>query len=297
MRLTGVTFLLFISVALRRVDALSPQDMAALARRVELVKAIKPMKAVVMSEHYLVPKQRLRMHIQADAPILPLLKELYNCDGSLALLGIDRNSTQALGRAQMMKFGVEACVETMKQRPSDEVYEVCLLGGRVFEFVEMVKETVETDIPAHYLTVRGRALNLAEADSWESEESSSSRKLELASKELQPLVECWMDLVKSTEQEGIGTRLTTVLDELGPLPPVQEYSERALWAAALINPHPSLGGHPTGQAGASSPLRIAEEVRPSVLLAPTAIERLEAVKSGLINSIVRLKRMQKGFDA
>ena len=187
----------------------------------------------------------------------------------------------------------QASVESIRTRPDDKV-DVCLLGGRVFEFVEVVapegdEAAAKPREPSQYMTVRGRAIDLNEADAFEAKSSpdKTSRKLELASREIAPLVECWMDLVQSTQQERSPGHLDEILEELGPLPPVTDYSERAMWAAALINAHPSLG-----RAGATWP--VADEVRPSVLLADSAMQRLALVKNGLVQSITRLARFKRG---
>ena len=82
-------------------------SLSVLARRIELAKQTKPLKALVMSEHYLVPRQRLRMNIMPTAPVLPMLRELHRCGGSLAMLGIDQNRSSVVGRPQLMRFGVE----------------------------------------------------------------------------------------------------------------------------------------------------------------------------------------------
>ena len=52
-------------------------------------------------------------------------------------------------------------------------------------------------------------------------------------------------------------------------------NERCLWVAALINPYPKLG--------------LANEVRPSVLMAETLEARLDAVEYALMDSIARLE--------
>ena len=96
--LRQVATLLVVLLGSAVAAALTPADRQILSRRIELVKAVRPLKAIVMSEHYLVPRQRLRMNIKHNAPILPLLKELHQCQGSLAMLGIDHNATAALGR-------------------------------------------------------------------------------------------------------------------------------------------------------------------------------------------------------
>ena len=69
--------------------------------------------------------------------------------------------------------------------------------------------------------------------------------------------------------------LDNALADMGPMPPAEQPSARALWVAGLINPLPSLG--------------VAIEVRPMALMAPSASLRLRAVEFALADSIRRLR--------
>ena len=69
------------------------------------------------------------------------------------------------------------------------------------------------------------------------------------------------------------------LDALGPLPEVTDYSARAMWVTSLINPGPA---------------KVAQEMRPKMLVADTAMERLHLAKIALLDSIKRLKRVEQG---
>ena len=71
-----------------------------------------------------------------------------------------------------------------------------------------------------------------------------------------------------------------LLADLGPMPEAEEADDRAFWAAALINPLPALG--------------VAREVRPAVLRATEALERVELVHAALVDSIAKMKEMPPG---
>ncbi|KAG7347598.1 ATP-dependent protease La LON substrate-binding domain containing protein [Nitzschia inconspicua] len=83
------------------------------------------------------------------------------------------------------------------------------------------------------------------------------------------LVDRWIELAKENErQEG---QIDKLLKDLGTIPPPEQPSERAFWVGALINPLPAMG--------------VAMEVRPALLTAETAEQRVEAALEGIFRSI------------
>lgn len=54
----------------------------------------------------------------------------------------------------------------------------------------------------------------------------------------------WCDRVRSGGWERTNRQLDALLEDLGPLPPLQDSEEFSMWVAALINPVPSLGVAP-----------------------------------------------------
>jgi ATP-dependent protease La (LON) substrate-binding domain len=83
------------------------------------------------------------------------------------------------------------------------------------------------------------------------------------------LVDRWIELARQTErQDG---QIDKLLEELGTIPPPDQPSERAFWVGALINPLPAMG--------------VALEVRPALLTAKTAEERVETALDGIFRSI------------
>jgi hypothetical protein len=69
--------------------------------------------------------------------------------------------------------------------------------------------------------------------------------------------------------------LASILSELGARPSVETPTALALWAAALLNPLPALG--------------VAPEIRPAVLIASSAENRLAAVERGIRRSLENLR--------
>lgn len=54
----------------------------------------------------------------------------------------------------------------------------------------------------------------------------------------------WCDRIRSGGWERTHRQLDALLEDLGPLPPLQQTEDFSLWVAALINPVPSLGVAP-----------------------------------------------------
>lgn len=103
-----------------------------------------------------------------------------------------------------------------------------------------------------------------------------SEHAELLWQAMAPQVEQWLAKVRAGRLEQVPGQLDLVLDDLGPCPPPSRPSDLALWLAALLNPIP--------------PLKLnAPDVRPGVLLAPSADEQLAVVYAGLARSLLALE--------
>lgn len=83
------------------------------------------------------------------------------------------------------------------------------------------------------------------------------------------LLQTWITLAKSKERTP--GQISTLLESLGDIPNEDEPTERALWVGALINPIPAMG--------------VAMEIRPALLTAQSAEEKVEIAAEGLLRSI------------
>lgn len=263
--------------------------MRLLARRIAEVQHVEPIKAVVLDA--LLPRQALVLE-QISPPFLALLTALEAASQPLAVLG-SKSSARLPGiEAKVMRFGVECHIERLVTH-ADGTGGAVLVGGRLCEVLSLGPESsaatgaaarlAEFGGAARYFDARVRWIDLAESDEYERAGSTGSRAVELAARELTALVAHWLGLVRAQNRERAPGQLAELLHELGPMPPLEQPSDRALWAAALLNPEPALG--------------VALEVRPSVLGAPTALSRLQFAKAGLIDSIRRMKGGSPLFDA
>jgi hypothetical protein len=83
------------------------------------------------------------------------------------------------------------------------------------------------------------------------------------------IIERWIELVRENERHP--NQIDKLLRQLGEIPPEDQPTERALWIGALINPLPALG--------------VAMEIRPSLLMAKSAEERVDVALGGIWGSI------------
>jgi ATP-dependent protease La (LON) substrate-binding domain len=83
------------------------------------------------------------------------------------------------------------------------------------------------------------------------------------------LVTQWIDLAKT--KEHFPGQIDQLLEDLGDLPAPENPTDLAMWIGALINPLPAMG--------------VAMEIRPQLLMARSAEERINIAYKGLLASI------------
>ena len=174
--------------------------------------------------------------------------------GRFGIVGVDRQTGNAF------PFGVEAII--LKASVASETCSVELKGGRRFT----VDET-QDEAPAG--AVQPRKVTLA-PDLDDDDEASAVA----AAERLPALVEQWEKLVVDGGHERQPDHLGLVRGHLGPMPGPERPTDLALWVGAYVNPLPALG--------------VALEIRPLLLRASTAKERVDAAVAGIASSIAHL---------
>ena len=91
------------------------------------------------------------------------------------------------------------------------------------------------------------------------------------------IIERWIELARENERHP--SQIDKLLDQLGEFPPEDQPSERAFWVGALINPLPALG--------------VALEIRPSLLMAKSAEDRVDVALGGIWGSIKHMDGSSK----
>ncbi|CAE8601955.1 unnamed protein product [Polarella glacialis] len=155
--------------------------------------------------------------------------------------------------------GVEVLMEDCVQTP-DGRFQVQIVGTRAFRIVEAQQQ------PEGYIHA---------TVSWIDPEGGCQEGDVAAAESLLPGLEEWQELVRKERPR----HLESVLQELGPMPPLEQPGKMAMWVAALLNPLPPLG--------------VAPELRAPVLAADSVAARLAVVKNGLEASLVHLRQMAK----
>lgn len=195
----------------------------------------------------MLPRQRLCISMDDDAGLRMLNDALERHDGELGVHGMDPSTGGVLPVGTQVKI-----VEHSGRN-------ICIVGQRRYDLV--ARPTLHDDT---YYTCE---------ISWcERDEGSASDVA--AARELEALVDQWLELVRKGGFEREPNQMDEVLKDLGPRPSPEDPDEFAFWVAALVNPLPALG--------------VAFEIRPFVLKAESAEERLQIVRRGLETSIGHL---------
>ncbi|KAL7448686.1 hypothetical protein ACHAWC_000837, partial [Mediolabrus comicus] len=216
---------------------------------------------------------------------------------TLGMLGMARLST---GQTVPLKTGVEVDIIQMDKatdvppgttsNSDEEAWDISLRAGRRFTIEGEVDKMEEgwTEARVKFLDsseeeeneISAIVNNPSSAASTESigDRLSVARAISRAKEFTAPnmnmrdgasLVDRWIELAKQNERHP--GQISTLLKQLGEIPPEHEPTERALWVGALINPLPSMG--------------VAMEIRPALLVSKKAEERVEVALEGLLKSI------------
>jgi len=246
--------------------------MASLNKRISEVKDRDTKKALVVLDAML-PRQVLKIQVK-NALLTELIRtQLYERqDPTFGMLGM---AMLRSGQKINLTTGVE--VEILNgEFVDDDSVSLVLRGERRFKIVDEVENTEQgwTEARVEYL----------DSEAQEAEELQGDDKLALAraimkARELSSpnasvknnlsLIDRWIELARERERE-LG-QIDQLLEDLGNVPGEDEPTERALWVGALINPLPAMG--------------VATEIRPALLTAETAEEKVNIAFDGILKSI------------
>lgn len=220
----------------------------------------------------MLPRQHLKL--EAEDELLRKLV-LHVTQQESPVFGMIGVATLSTGQTMPLQNGVE--VEVIGQ-PSIEgsVIRLELKAGRRMRLTGETEQTPEG-------WGRARVVFLDSAQEEAAEEAGDdplalARAMALARQFTTPnasmpggkdLVSRWIELAR--EREQITGQIDQLLEDLGDMPSDIEPSELAFWVGALINPLPGMG--------------VAMEIRPQLLMARTAEERVGVALQGLVDSI------------
>lgn len=233
--------------------------MSSLRERVDQVSDRETKLPLVVLDSML-PRQVLRL--QVNNPVLmELVRSRLEAENPhFGMLGTARLST---GQSVFLKAGVEVQILDSPEFV-DAGVKLALRGGRRF-LVEGEVDSVEQG------WTEGRVKFLPNGDT-ASAENDDKEYLDRAVSEgrrLTSLVDGWIELARENEREP--GQIDNLLLDLGEMPPPEELTDLAFFVGALINPIPAMG--------------VAMEVRPALLTAETANERMGIALDGIERSI------------
>ena len=181
---------------------------------------------------------------------------------------------------KLHSHGVRIAVEMVTPLPSGEA-EVTLRAGRLCEVTEL---GLPQDVSSPWLGRDARVRYISPDDDeamygsrGETRDSSPpvSSRLLARSDALEATFVEWVDKVRRTRREKEAVLLDSIMARLGPLPDANRPTDRCLWVAGVINDRRVRG--------------LANDVRPTVLMARSADARLDAVEMALADSLARLE--------
>jgi hypothetical protein len=282
----------------RRADTprMNDFDLSVLTKRIETQKSSTSIPAIVMAPSCFLPGQKMQMH-KVSAEFAALLRRLQVTERAGGPIETHTIAIMVLVQNKRpLPLGIQASVASVEQLENG-TWEAALLAKRIIRFIGAVDDTdyergdraaqqgseQDRDQQAQgWLIARVIPVDVKALDEQELElNGGTSRVLEFLSRELGPLVECWLDLVRSSDVVRLaksGDELEALLEELGSLPGVHDYSARALWVGRLLNP---------------GPMRVAQEMRSQLLQADSALERLYIARGALVDSVQRLKASEE----
>jgi hypothetical protein len=271
-------------------------DLSVLTKRIETQKSSTSIPTIVMAPSCFLPGQKMQMH-KVSAEFAALLRRLQVTERAGGPIETHTIAIMVLVQNKRpLPLGIQASVASVEQLENG-TWEAALLAKRIIRFIGAVDDTdyergdraaqqgseQDRDRQAQgWLIARVIPVDVKALDEQELVlNGDTSRVLEFLSRELDPLVECWLDLVRSSDVVRLaksGDELEALLEELGSLPGVHDYSARALWVGRLLNP---------------GPMRVAHEMRSQLLQADSALERLYIARGALVDSVQRLKASEE----
>jgi hypothetical protein len=256
----------------RRFAASDDDFMAALRTRVKEVEDRESKLPMVVVDSML-PRQVLKINVK-NVLLKELVKEcLQNETPFFGMLGLARLSS---GQQVHLKHGVEVEIVGKPLVLDEGGMKLELKAGRRFSIEGEVDNAGKgwTEARVRFLDSEEQEANELTGEDRFSLARAIAKATGLTSPNMNmpdglSLVNRWIEL--ATENEKTPGQIARLLEQIGEIPPPEEPTERALWVGALINPIPAMG--------------VAMEVRPQLLIAKKAEDRVQLALDGILKSI------------
>lgn len=260
------------------------QFMTSLKSRMEEVRNQDKICPVIILDCML-PRQVMRIRIDNPSIVKLVKRQLRNDSPTFGVRGTittminnnnatSRNEKKKSSRVQKevsLTNGVEVEIITKPVFLEEDAVLVALKAKRRFQVLEEVENEEQWGwVNANVQYLDSEAQEEDELMSNTEDDPMCLDRAILKAIQLSDLVKEWLDLAKQVEKQP--GQIDLLLEDLGDMPCAEEPSERAFWVGALINPLPDMGVANPG-------------VRPAMIMATTAEERVDIALEGIIESI------------
>ena len=259
------------------------QFMTSLKNRMEEVRNQDTICPIIILDCML-PRQVMRIRIDNPGIVKLVKRQLRNDTPTFGVRGTtttiistttnksnDNKKSSTIKKEVSLTNGVEVEIITKPVFIEEDAVLVALKAKRRFQVLKEVEHEEQrgwVDANVQYL----------DSETQEEEELMSNTEDDpmcldraiLKAIQLSDFVKEWLDLAKKVERQP--GQIDLLLEDLGDMPCAEEPSERAFWVGALINPLPDMGVADRG-------------VRPAMIMATTAEERVDIALDGIIQSI------------
>jgi len=231
----------------------------------------------------MVPRQVLRVRLNDPQVVKVVRHQILNetpIFGMRGTMKVGRNGDSVGEEVKEVKLKKGVEVEMLQKPQFTEEGSVLLVvkARRRFEVISEVenKEKGWTDATVKYLNSKKEEeeeLSRNGSNDDNSDQMCIARAI-LKAAELTTLISEWIELARQYEKRP--GQIDLLLRDIGNVPPSTEPSERAFWVGALINPLPEMG--------------VATGIRPQLLNAHTAKERIDIACEGIKRSIAHMDK-------
>lgn len=274
-----------ITLTLQSSSSDDDDFLASLRTRMDEVEDSSTKIPLVVLDSML-PRQVLELQIRNDLLLKLVANRIERENPTFGMLGRARLSS---GQMIHLTSGVEVEIEGTPDFIKDEKgvgVNLVLKASRRFTILGEVANTEQgwTEARVKFL----HAEEEAEEETKTGDRMAVARAMVKAKELTSPnmnmegnlsLVDSWIKLAKLNERSN--GQIDTLLEQIGEIPSSEEPSERAFWVGALINPIPAMG--------------VATEIRPALLMAKTAEERIRIASDGILKSIRHMDGSERMF--
>lgn len=248
--------------------------MASLNSRLSQMKDRETKLPLVVLDSTL-PRQVLKLRVQNPVFMNLVRARLEEETPYFGVLGMARLKT---GEQVHLRDGVKVEIISTEVDNTDDSLSIQLKATERFRIEGEVNNAAEG-----WTEARVNFIN-DEAEDDETKMENADDRLSLAraiheARKLEPLIKEWIELARQNERNP--NQIDELLKDLGDRPSQYSPSDLSMWVGALVNPIPAMG--------------VALEIRPALLTAKTAEQRVSVALEGIQRSIKHMDGSERLF--